>query len=89
MAQISSYTEEDIKTAEDYLEKHPKAQYWQTMDGLRIPFHMIKDDHLKNIRKYLQIHGKHYHPKVIAKMDKLWKQRFASTPAGKVLYGES
>lgn len=87
MANPSSYTDEDIKKIEEYMEKYPAAWTWGTMEGLRIPLSLIKDDHLKNIKKWICKHPNHYNRAVFNIINKEWRRRFASSPAGKVLFG--
>lgn len=87
MANPSSYNEEDIKKIIEYREKYPDAWCWTTIEGLSIPLHLIKDDHLKNIKRFINQHPNHYNKKVFQIINKEWKKRFASSPAGKVLFG--
>ena len=89
MSQETSYTEEDIKNIEKYMEKNPKVRTWHTKDGLVIPIPLIKDDHLKNIRKYIKKFDKHFSPKVYELIDKEFKKRFLNTTAGEVLFGDN
>jgi len=88
MANPSSYTDEDVDNIEKYLQRHPNAITWTTMEGLTIPIKLIKDDHIKNIKKHMDAHFSHYGERPIYKtIMKEWKKRFASTNAGKVLFG--
>lgn len=88
VATPSSYTKEDIVEIEKYLQRYPNAITWTTMEGLTIPIKLIKDDHLKNIRKHMDSHFSHYgNRKIYKTIMKEWKKRFISSPAGEVLYG--
>jgi len=88
MANPSSYTEADYKAINEALDQDPHQWCWTTQEGLRIPLRLIKDSHLKNIKKHIDAHPKNY---VLSKARPIiineWKRRFANTAAGKVLFG--
>jgi hypothetical protein len=54
MSQQSSYSKEEIEMFEKYLIANPNKECWTTLDGVRIPYKFIKDDHLQNIIKHLK-----------------------------------
>lgn len=90
VATPSSYSEKDVQDIEKYLQRHPNATTWTTMEGLTIPIRLIKDDHLKNIRKHMDRHFEHYGNRPIYKtIMKEWKKRFITSTAGEVLFGKT
>lgn len=89
MATPSSYTDKDIEEIEKYKQRYPNARTWTTLEGLSIPFKLIKDDHLKNIKKFMDKNFDHYGNRPVYKvLNKEWKKRFITTSAGEVLFGK-
>jgi len=78
----SSYTEKDKKKIAAYLRKHPTVETWGTIDGLKIPFHMLKTDHLINIVRWIHDNPKSYSEDTRIKMENLLAERQKDGIAG-------
>lgn len=95
--QTSSYTPEELVEFEKYIEKTGDDEVWQTLDGDRIPFKFIKEDHLKNIISHLKqrLRLSTGYPrsavadlnKTLTRMETLYKRKLIKkSPAARVLY---
>ena len=88
----SSYTEEDKEFFREYLEKHPNAKTWKTLEGLVVPCRFLKDDHVENIITHLEGRlekwpGTQSLIDAIAEMKALKTKRLSKKSiAGKILY---
>ena len=95
--QKSSYSKEELENFKTYIQENPEVEYWTTLDGKKIPFKYIKEDHLKNIIIHLKERKKNavgfpaYALKdlnsTLNKLETLYKRMLIKkSPAAKVLY---
>ena len=98
MAQLSSYSEEEIKQFQEYMKKYPMANTWTTADGIVIPYKFIKFQHLENILTFLDAYKEHYIARMgdhefgimLKGLKKLRKNKVDKMgPTGQILYGDA
>jgi hypothetical protein len=84
---IGDYTQKDIKAHAKYIKENPGCDTWGTMDGLRIPFPLIKTPHLIAIVKWIHDHPESYNKVTREKMERLLAEKVDKNSIGGVLYG--
>lgn len=95
--QTSSYTKEELAEFLKYIEETGDAEIWTTLEGDKIPFRYIKEDHLKNIIGHLKVRLQTAtgYPrsaladlnKTLSRMETLYKRKLIKkSPAARVLY---
>lgn len=77
-----SYTMQDVIKQRKYVKNNPGCEVWGTMQGLRIPFHMIALDHLIAIVKWIHEHPESYPTETRHKMENLLAERQKDGIAG-------